>query len=318
MNLPVLPAYPTPANDEAFSSWVERIGLFYGCSYDHWLGPVVAKLGAPQAATATDVDSDPRCRDVFIEWTGLSPARVPPILTSIRKDVLPPLARLAFCSACWDDDVAAGRQPYIRREWGQWSSVYCRRHHTFLASRAAVLDPFRKFLEWMPFWRTNASWIAPFERAPEQSSYGETAWYTPGRANMWSATQWGRLISQFDRLAAVDVIAGENVIRHEETLAERALRFGQSTEFRPTTRIVCDAVTTAGEKLALRLTESDIRRHKEVLPDPPVLLETRIGMMVAAAEILCRWDHTNPIHEEIARPILASLPQRRRPLSQHC
>jgi hypothetical protein len=77
-------------------------------------------------------------------------------------------------------------------------------------------------------------------------------------------------------------------------------------------------VTTAGEKLALPLTENDIRRHKEVLPEPPVLLETRIGMMVAAAEILCRWDHTDPIHEEIARPILASLPRRRRPLSQHC
>jgi hypothetical protein len=142
--------------------------------------------------------------------------------------------------------------------------------------------------------------------------------YRPGRANIWSATQWGRLISQFDRLAAVDVIAGENVIRHKDTPAERALRFGQSTEFRSITRIVCDAVTTAGEKLALPLTENDIRRHKEVLPEPPVLLETRIGMMVAAAEILCRWDHTDPIHEEIARPILASLPRRRRPLSQHC
>jgi hypothetical protein len=32
--------------------------------------------------------------------------------------------------------------------------------------------------------------------------------------------------------------------------------------------------------------------------------------MVTAAEILCTWDHTNPIHEKIARPIHAALPHR--------
>src|ERR1019366_631619 len=68
--------------------------------------------------------------------------------------------------------------------------------------------------------------------------------------------------------------------------------------------------TTAGEKLALRLSENDIRRQNDRLPDPPVLLETRIGMMVAAAEILCIWDQTDAIHEKIARPIRASLRDR--------
>jgi hypothetical protein len=311
MKLPMLPAYPQPADAETLSSWVERIGIFYGCSYDHWLGPVAAKLGAPQAATATDVDADPRCRDLFIEWTELSPALVPPILTGARKDVLPPLARLAFCPACWDDDVEAGHQPYNRREWSQWSSVHCRRHQTFLASRATVLDPFRKVLAWLPLWRTKPSWIAPFEQAHEQSTYGETAWYTPGRASVWSAFQWSRLLSQFDRIAGVDAITVGARDRHRDERAERALRLAQSSDFRAVTRVVCNAVTTAGEKIALRLRENDIRRRTEALPDPPVLLETRIGMMVAAAEILCIWDQTDPIHEKIAGPIRASLRHRR-------
>jgi hypothetical protein len=42
----------------------------------------------------------------------------------------------------------------------------------------------------------------------------------------------------------------------------------------------------------------------------PHLNAARIGMMVTAAEILCTWDHTNPIHEKIARPIHAALPHR--------
>ena len=310
MKLPTLPAYPQPAHDEALSSWVERIGLFYGCTYDHWLGPVAAQLGAPQSATTTDVDADPRCRDLFIEWTGLAPALVPPILKGARKDLMPPLARLAFCPACWDEDVGAGHQPYIRREWSQWSCVHCRRHQAFLASRATVVDPFRRVLAWLPLWRTKPSWAALFGRSHEQGPYGETAWYTPGRTSVWSASQWSRLLSQFERIAPVDAITAGVRVQHRYERAERALRLVQSADFRAETRLVCEAVTTAGEKLALRLSENDIRRQNDPLPDPPVLLETRIGMMVAAAEILCIWDQTDAIHEKIARPIRASLRDR--------
>jgi hypothetical protein len=119
------------------------------------------------------------------------------------------------------------------------------------------------------------------------------------------------LLLQFERIAAVDAIAAGVQVPHRDERAERALRLVQSTDFRAVTRLVRDAVTTAGEKFALRLSENDIRRQTEALPDPPVLLETRIGMMVAAAEILCIWDQTDPIHEKIAGPIRASFRHRR-------
>jgi hypothetical protein len=305
MKLPTLPSYPHPAGDEALSSWVERIGIFYGCHFDHWLGPVATQLGTPQSATTTDVDSDPRCRSLFIEWTGLPPAVVPPILKGARRDLLPPLARLAFCPACWDADVDAGHQPYIRREWSHWSCVCCVRHQTFLASRATVLDPFRRVLAWLPIWRTNMSWIAPFQQSHDDSPYGEAAWYTPGRSTIWSGSQWSRLLSQFARIAAVDAEATAPS-QHPDLNAQQALRLAQSMGFRSVAREVCELVTTAGKKLALRLTENDIRRHNEALPDPPLLLETRIAMMVMAAEILCIRDRNDPIHEDIARAIRMS------------
>jgi hypothetical protein len=315
MKLPILPAYPQPARDESLSSWAERIGIFYGCNYDHWLAPLAAQLGTPHLANVLDVDSDPRCRDLFIAWTGLSPALVPPILNDARKDILPPLARLGFCPACWDEDVRSGQQPYIRREWSQWSCVHCRRHQTFLATRATLLDVFRRILDWVPLWRTRPCWAAAFEQSHEQSTYGETVWHTPGRANSWSASQWHRLMSQFERIMAVDAITAGAQVRHRDERAEQALRVAQSADLRSVTRLVCEAVTTAGERLAVRLTENDIRGPTKVLPDPPALLETRVGMMVIAAELLCIWDQTDPIHEDIARSIRTSL--RDRPTAEY-
>lgn len=309
MKLPTLPAYPHPAGDETLSSWVERIGIFYGCTYHHWLGPVAVQLGTPQSGHTTDVDSDPRCRNLFIEWTGLPAAVVPPILQGARRDLLPPLARLAFCPECWDADAEAGHQPYLRREWSHWSCVCCVRHQTYLASRATIIDPFRRVLAWLPIWRTNSSWIAPFEQSFEKSPFGEVAWYTPGRSTMWSESQWSRLLAQFARIAAVDAEATAPS-QHPDMNATRALRLAQSVELRSMARGVCELVTTAGEKIALRLTEHDIRRHKEEMPDPPVLLETRIGMIVMAAEMLCISERSDPIHEDVARAIRMPSPTR--------
>lgn len=42
-----LPVYPLPVGDELLSSWIERIGIFYGCDYEHWFTAVLSADGRP-------------------------------------------------------------------------------------------------------------------------------------------------------------------------------------------------------------------------------------------------------------------------------
>lgn len=80
----------------------------------------------------------------------------------------------------------------------------------------------------------------------------------------------------------------------------------KSQEFRPLSMNVAEFATTAGQGKSLRMTEMDFRSRWELLPDPPAALESRIGMMVVAAELLCMINGQAPIHEDVARLVQES------------
>jgi len=69
---------------------------------------------------------------------------------------------------------------------------------------------------------------------------------------------------------------------------------------------VAEFATTAGQGKSLRMVETDFRSRCEPLPDPPAALESRIGMMVVAAELLCIMECHDPIHEHVARLVRES------------
>jgi hypothetical protein len=310
MNGVPLPAFPLPARDESLSSWIERVGMFYGCDFEFWLGPVMALFGTGPSTRDIDVDSDPRFRDVFRQWTGLTEMRLPPILPSASSAVLPPLARLAFCPHCWDDDVAGGAPPYVRRAWSHWSCVHCPVHHKFLATRTASPWQYRNLISpWLPVWRSKRSWIEAFGWPPALDRPDSTLWHAPGRSSFWSAEQWQALSIQLERFIGVDSQASTGA--RPDGREQRVLSLAQSPALREVAKDISDVATSAGAQWAVRMTEDDLRRRFADCPDPPALLETRIGIVLVAAEIIRMLDRQEPISPDIARTICASEAARR-------
>jgi hypothetical protein len=169
VTLSALPFVPRAQPDELLSSWLERIGLFYGALIEHVLGAVLAGSDRMPAMAGQDIDADRWMHERIVRWSGVNESHVP---TSINLDdgFLPPRGRLAFCARCWDDDVAQGRPAYIRQRWCQWAVVRCDVHQTWLSSRRPNPSPYCQNIGWSEVWQTNASWAAQCE-LKEQPEY---------------------------------------------------------------------------------------------------------------------------------------------------
>ena len=169
MRVSALPFVPCAQPDEVLSSWLERIGLLYGASIEHVLAAVLAGSDRMPTMVDQDIDADPWMRECIVRWSGVHESHVP---TSIRlaDGFLPACGRLAFCGLCWDDDVAQGRPPYIRRRWCHWAVVRCDVHQTWLSSRRPDRSRYGQNIGWSDVWKTTASWAAQFE-LQEQPEY---------------------------------------------------------------------------------------------------------------------------------------------------
>jgi hypothetical protein len=155
--LPRLPYVPGPHEDELLTSWLERVALFYGLDFaqvrllldpesDRWRGDI------------EDADADAALRARAVEWTGVPDTWVPPILDVTDPDTLHVSARLGYCPPCWDEDVALGRAPYVRRAWTRWQAVHCPVHRTWLTARRPRLDRECELRGWAPVWSSRAHW----------------------------------------------------------------------------------------------------------------------------------------------------------------
>jgi TniQ len=157
VNARPLPFSPAPFPDEVLSSWIERIGIFYGFQYENALALLGAAMLLPPDRKV-DVDTDPGMRKRVAEWAGRDLTSVPTTLNADDPGILDETARLTYCPRCWDDDVVSGRAPYIRRIWSRWVTVSCERHKTWLTARRPRL--YRDSLRngWEGVWQSNPQW----------------------------------------------------------------------------------------------------------------------------------------------------------------
>jgi hypothetical protein len=156
-------------------------------------------------------------RTVVGECTGVSPARLPSVLSDTSQ-LLSTRARLAFCEHCWDDDVRSGGQPYIRQHWLKWTTVHCATHREFLSAKYPSLDRYAFFVSWQDIWASKPNWRDAFElrkRAP----YSGTGWYraATGAAHMCRREQLFRLLERISD--ASDLPANEALTRALESFS---------------------------------------------------------------------------------------------------
>lgn len=85
----VLPVCPAPYRDELISSWIERIGLFYGVNYETVMGVLFAAQRRALCPAESDCDTDSHTRQVLSEWTGWPLASIPPLLNQHDEDTMP-------------------------------------------------------------------------------------------------------------------------------------------------------------------------------------------------------------------------------------
>lgn len=174
-----LPIVPRPLPDELLSSWLERIALFYGGDYELAHGALFGRAGRFALDQTPDIDSDRELRRCMSRWTGVRLSRVPALLGVPAGDCLPTRARLSYCAACWDDDVASGNPPYVRRRWAHWSAVHCDRHMRWLdARRESQVHEFHG-RGWSPLWKGRPQWASCFELQWESSFDSMLAGFDP-------------------------------------------------------------------------------------------------------------------------------------------
>jgi hypothetical protein len=196
----VLPHVPIAHPDELLSSWIERIGLFYGIGY---LGARI--ILEPNRANnehgqVDDIDSSASIRQLAMRWSGLPEKFVPVLLCRRDEEVLELSARLTYCPDCWNQDVKKDTSPYVRRSWATWFAVACWKHNKWLSAR----EPHGRYGSdlngWAPVWQTNITWArgANVEHDPA------TALLASGLESHAIATPdcpWAEFKTDFDRLA---------------------------------------------------------------------------------------------------------------------
>ena len=158
MNCQRLPYAPPPYTDEVLSSWIERIGIFYG----------IGLLGARTLLTPTvwpvewakneDLDTCYELRRLAVTWTGRDGSSSPAVWSESDSRMLEVSARLAYCPKCWDDDADNGRAPYIRRAWARWACVSCPSHKNWLAARMPGIGFGSTLNGWAAVWQSSRNW----------------------------------------------------------------------------------------------------------------------------------------------------------------
>lgn len=189
-----IPICPKLEPEECLSSWIERTACFYGCDLDRWIGQFSVELMF-HGDSGVDLDLSDGVRALVSAWSAVPLAKLPPPLSDPSR-ALPNGARLAFCEQCWDADVIGGGQPYIRRDWLNWTSVHCATHQSFLSVKSRSVDAHAPFVSWQDVWTSKPSWRESLELQRRGSCAG-ALW---SRAPMWLPRPTERLFRALERL----------------------------------------------------------------------------------------------------------------------
>ena len=297
MTISTLPASPDPYPDELISSWIERIGLFYGIDYQDTVGILHARGGNPVPDPTTDFDSDPETRDLLCSWTERTPDQVPAILDSLDKSIMGPPARVVYCPRCWDDDCAGGRQPYIRARWTRWFSVHCPVHRVWLAARRPRIKGQSPLQPWLNIWRSNRRWAKAYE-SPYEPHFSASACGFAPETMARPASSWARFTRELE--IVVDFIIG----RLASPFADGALTARiLGIEFVKLRRDVQAALQVAPP--SHRLDDRDIICYPW---ERPVWLTERISCLVIAVEYVRFAQARAPLSPRLGELVRKAMP----------
>lgn len=135
-----LPVAPRPFRDELLSSWVARVAEHYGAEPLELMVYLAGQGGGdPGARQVDDVAPDMGLLRLWAKACRIDPARLRHRSLASRYPDLPQdwflNETVPVCLACFDADVAAGRDAYLRADWRLAEQVVCPAHRTLLLDR---------------------------------------------------------------------------------------------------------------------------------------------------------------------------------------
>jgi hypothetical protein len=280
-----LPYAPPPNSDESLSSWIERIGIFYGIGYLQARSaldpsPITVAWGENE-----DLDSSDTIRRLTVSWTGCAENLVPAVLPRSGNQVLDVSARLTYCAKCWNEDAENGRAPYVRRQWSFWSSVLCAKHETWLCARrpgrqyGSERNGWASVLQSDPAWASTSNLrydpaLRPFEAGFDASTVvGPTC-------------SWRCIDAEFHALVQGGASILNSVVRPESFGVRAHVREAMETPYRP------------------RISDYDLRGYRR--PEPGWIVD-RICCLAIATELRRMLVDREPAFESV-RHILDALP----------
>jgi hypothetical protein len=138
-----LPVAPRPFSDELLSSWMSRVATRFGLEVPDLMAYLVGQGATlPAMRQIDDTTPDPELLKVWARGCRIDPARLERLSLDTRyhnrsRDWVSARTRggVSVCLACFDADVAAGRDSYIRAGWRLVERVVCPVHKEMLRDR---------------------------------------------------------------------------------------------------------------------------------------------------------------------------------------
>ena len=138
-----LPVAPRPFRDELLSSWMVRVASRYGLEVPDMTAYMAGQRDTlPLLRQIDDTAPDPELLKIWARGCRIDPARHERLSLKFRHHNRPrdwiSSARgggVSVCFACFDADVAVGRDAYIRADWRLVERVVCPVHKEMLRDR---------------------------------------------------------------------------------------------------------------------------------------------------------------------------------------
>ncbi len=268
-----LPYCPPSYPDELLSSWIARIGLFYGIDYFDVMSSLLPAAGLAGAEWTEDVETDAAVWDALVAWTGLRTGAIPRLLSRSDENLLEPAARLAYCPVCWDADVHDGRQPYARRSWVRWTTVTCAEHERWLSARQPSPD-YESFMnDWGGIWRSKQTWAGAFGLRHD-SALATAAEAFNGTSFDQPAGDWSEFESAAKQATGIGRNAAGSLFAIDDPLSD--IVSSNNAALRRRVRAAMQI-----EPLAIRLDEFDLKGYRRPVPG---WIANRIACIVIAVE----------------------------------
>lgn len=307
------PVVPRPCRGELLSSWIERAGLFYGTPYEPWIASLVIRGGLVASPIGYDADVDLGVRDVMKAIAMYDDAQIPSTLPTTSRDFLIFGSRTTFCPSCWDDDVASGATPFVRRSWCSWHSVICPLHREFLWTRPRIGNrSAQAWPSWSSLWSSRETWAASLRLPPERALTESMLSYSPCRKSGMSSAEIAELGVEIERFSSDGTSLGAH--KSQEVVgrrrAEQVLELTMSEGFIAVTEDVRHEILTRRDALRLRRLRFDSMRYLSA-PLRPQLLENRATLLMMAAEMLRMMEGRPAINERIVSALTLSVLARR-------